>query len=879
MDLKVPEILAPAGGRAQFFAALNSGADAVYLGLKDFNARSRAENFTLDDLRELRPLADRFQMKILVTLNILIKEREIPDLMATLRALEEIEVHAIIVQDLAIASLVKQHFPRLRLHASTQMAVHNLAGVQAAAQFGFKRVVLARELTAKEFRQIRENCPSDVEIEAFCHGSLCYSYSGLCFFSGAGDGRSGNRGECAYTCRQPYKILNEPGHGFLFSMKDLDTSDKLDLLIEAGIDTLKIEGRKKDAQYVSSVVRLYRQRLDQIFGCSTLRAAAPTRTWSEDDLKLDLALSFHRRTTSLFVEGRYHENVIDLDNPTHQGVAAGQIIAVNGRTLNFKTLVALDRFDGVRIDQGATSFHALPQHGQNIMSSPQALKIKYDNEQCQFSLREIKIDNRSVFHAPAGATVTITCPPEMPLPQVGDAVWKVRSQALKERIEQLTHAPQGEVTKPFGMIDLTLALTPSAQTLTITATASKWDTELCTTSITVPLALSSNQTAGINENLQTVFAVLGDARLNVSQLKIEVDNNDQNWFVPRGKIKELKRQLVEKLIVVYPKFFLQRGEKWNEIKTTNDNNHTTQPAQLWGQRCYSIKCDRPETIAAVVAFCKLHPEFPLDEICFEPKRAFATALTPEQLALAIIQDVAQLQSPERPHLPLRLSLPIVVRSWDLPMVKLWTKAFAKHGVTRFELGNLGSVELLKSLGLNQNQNQQMDLATDFTLYTLNSEAAAFWQQLGFTTACLSIEDDRQNLHETMKNWPSPNLIPQVIIYKDTPLFIAEACSLTALHNGCPTSKVCGYRTLEIENPKGERFMVAHETCKSIVYGEEAYSITHHQKDLLKMGIKNFRVDFITRPYSTKQVENILLSAFAGQTLSATHSANYERELI
>src|SRR5690606_38204755 len=137
---------------------------------------------------------------------------------------------------------------------------------------GLKRVVLARELSLTELKRIRAAVPREVaELETFCHGSLCYSYSGLCFFSGAEDARSGNRGECAYTCREPYKIVSEPGQGFLFSMRDLDSSEQLDKFVEAGVDCLKIEGRKKDAQYVSSVVQLYRHRLDEAFGYPTLR--------------------------------------------------------------------------------------------------------------------------------------------------------------------------------------------------------------------------------------------------------------------------------------------------------------------------------------------------------------------------------------------------------------------------------------------------------------------------------------------------------------------------------------------------------------------------------------------------------------------------------
>lgn len=242
----VPQILAPAGGREQFLAALNAGADQVFLGLKAFNARARAENFGVEELQELVPLAHRYGMKVLVTVNVLIKESEFSALLDVLSALEELEVDAIIVQDQAVGAIVQQFFPTLKMHASTQMAVHNLQGVIKAAALGYRRVVLARELTAKEMKDIRAGVEADVtQLEAFAHGSLCYSYSGLCFFSGETDARSGNRGECSYSCREPYKLTSEDGMGFLFSMADLDTSHDLDLLAGAGIDTLKIEGRKK----------------------------------------------------------------------------------------------------------------------------------------------------------------------------------------------------------------------------------------------------------------------------------------------------------------------------------------------------------------------------------------------------------------------------------------------------------------------------------------------------------------------------------------------------------------------------------------------------------------------------------------------------------
>ena len=179
---QVPMILAPAGGREQFLAAVNAGADAVYLGLGKFNARRRAENFQISDLKELVPLAHEYGMQVLTTLNIVIKDDELEDAIELLSELDRLEVDAVIVQDLGVAKLVRENFPNLRLHASTQLAVHNEAGVVRASKLGFKRVVLARETTTTEIKRIHKASEKyGIELEVFCHGSLCYSYSGLLF--------------------------------------------------------------------------------------------------------------------------------------------------------------------------------------------------------------------------------------------------------------------------------------------------------------------------------------------------------------------------------------------------------------------------------------------------------------------------------------------------------------------------------------------------------------------------------------------------------------------------------------------------------------------------------------------------------------------------
>src|SRR5438128_1043299 len=204
------ELLAPAGGPEAAFAAFHFGADAIYLGLKKFSARAEAENFTLEEVDEITAYAHSLQprRRVFVTVNTVIRQDELSELVEAVAALAAIGVDALIIQDLGVYHLVRKYFPKLELHASTQLSVHSGAGAATLKQLGFQRVVLARELTFEEVRDITST--AGVETEVFIHGALCYSYSGLCLFSAQTLGRSGNRGKCAYSCRDSYEVANPP---------------------------------------------------------------------------------------------------------------------------------------------------------------------------------------------------------------------------------------------------------------------------------------------------------------------------------------------------------------------------------------------------------------------------------------------------------------------------------------------------------------------------------------------------------------------------------------------------------------------------------------------------------------------------------------------
>jgi len=250
------EILAPVGGKEQLIAAVRSGADAVYLGAKNFNARRNASNFEDFELSETVSYCHARGVKVHVTLNTLVMDSEIPALIEEIKNIAKAGVDAVIVQDLAVAALVKKICPSLEMHASTQMTIHDLSGALAAKDLGFSRAVLSRELSFEEIKYIAEN--TDIELEAFIHGALCMSMSGCCYLSSVLGGRSGNRGLCAQPCRLDFRF-GEKDHAL--SLKDMSHIEYLRRLAEAGVCSFKIEGRMKRPEYVAAAVSACRASL------------------------------------------------------------------------------------------------------------------------------------------------------------------------------------------------------------------------------------------------------------------------------------------------------------------------------------------------------------------------------------------------------------------------------------------------------------------------------------------------------------------------------------------------------------------------------------------------------------------------------------------
>lgn len=334
------ELLAPAGSFDALRAAVEAGADAVYLAGEKFGARAYAENFAGEQMLKAVEFAHLRGVAVHVTVNTIIADEELDEFAEYLKFLRRANVDALLVQDLGAAALAKKFAPEIPLHASTQMTIHNSEGVKMLAELGFTRAVLSRELTLNEIKKICREAP--IETEIFIHGALCVCWSGQCLMSSLIGGRSGNRGRCAQPCRLPYELVDEHGKNllnnagkYLLSPKDLNTLDLLPQLIETGVTSLKIEGRMKRPEYVATVVKVYRDVLDKKF--------------STPEDKRKLAQIFNRDFTTAYLEKNPGKNLINDMKPNNRGVLIGRVVEVGRDNITLKLSEKISAGDQVEI--------------------------------------------------------------------------------------------------------------------------------------------------------------------------------------------------------------------------------------------------------------------------------------------------------------------------------------------------------------------------------------------------------------------------------------------------------------------------------------------------------------------------------------------------
>ncbi len=362
-----PEILAPGGGFNSSIHAFEAGADAVYVGMKSFSARKGASNFTLESLRSLKGYAVKNNKKIFVAINTVIKNDELPELITLLHKLVLIEIEAVILQDIGLAHIIRTFFPQIVMHGSTQMAVHNSEGIQELKKLGFSRIILARELTLKEIKVLREK-HMDIELEVFIHGALCNGFSGICLASGVLLGRSGNRGECGQICRTWFD--GEDGHKFSFSTNDFNSGSLILELQKIGIDSFKIEGRLKSPEYVFHTVSYYKSIIN-----------GDSRKIIDKENQLS-AISFSRNQTTAFLTNPKGIDLINNKYPSHTGIIAGKVVTSEKNSFMLKSEVCLSDRDGILIlDKNGNHQFALKSSGNRSEYRPgDSIRVVYSKK-------------------------------------------------------------------------------------------------------------------------------------------------------------------------------------------------------------------------------------------------------------------------------------------------------------------------------------------------------------------------------------------------------------------------------------------------------------------------------------------------------------------
>ena len=539
------ELLAPAGSFETALSAFESGADAVYLGLDAFSARAQAVNFSLAELSELTACARAKGRKVYVTFNTLLTDAELDDAAERLALLEEIAPDALIVQDIGVARVVRRHFPSLPIHASTQLAAHNLEGVLALKELGFTRVVLARELPLEDIRSIAKRC--GCEIEVFVHGALCYSISGLCLFSAMERRRSGNRGRCAYCCRLPYSDAFG-SRSLPFSMKDLRLDDRLEALREAGVASLKIEGRMKSPLYVASVVKRYREILDGI--------AAPETT------REDLETVFSRSTTHLYADG-WRKDAADLIDPAnlgHQGAPVGTVKRITkdreGRSwLRFHTTRALEKHDGLQF---------VSLRGAELTDNARPLGMGIGE-------MRLAISRKPVFEAYAGSDVEIEISDPALLEALSDpAVMPLEVRcSMSNAVKRRFPVPSFRAADYPGTNRLDVAVRISPECVEASALGES-------ASLPLPSVQKANRPELTEEAVRKCFAKLGGTVWSLGSLAVE---DPEGLFVPASVLNGLRRELVERLDSARAR---RRFEKISSVKESleEDRSEAAAPGSM-----------------------------------------------------------------------------------------------------------------------------------------------------------------------------------------------------------------------------------------------------------------------------------------------------------
>ncbi len=722
------ELLVPVGDYDSLIAAINNGADAVYLGGQKFGARAFAPNFSKEEIKNATKLCHLYGVKIYITVNTLIYEKEISEALEYVKELHKMGVDALIMQDVGFIDLVHKTLPNLEIHASTQMHNHSAESLNFLQNLGVSRVVFARECSLDYINKI----DTPLEKEVFIHGSLCISYSGECLFSSLILNRSGNRGECAGMCRLPYKLYEDnklitTKGDYLLSPKDLCSVNDFEKLMESNIKCFKIEGRMKSAPYVAVVTRIYRNLIDSY-------EKNKKCTVVKEDLDLLKAI-FNREYTKGYL---FNDNdIMNIKAPNHQGLKIGEVTKVNSQKIQIKLTHNLKQFSGIRFkkhDIGLNVNFIYDEKGNLINEGLKNTTIYLDNFMGIKKLDDIMLTKPIIEMYPHGYK-------KIPI------IMEFQAKVGKE---------------------IKLKVTDLENEIYIN---SKMMTEK---SVNAPIS---------RERIEDALTKLGDSPFRVSNIKIEMDND---IFIPVGVLKNLRREALDKLKWIRENKKVSYIEK-EFVKEVREKDH--------------------EGISVLVK-------------------------TKEQL---------------------EASLHLKVKNIIVTNPNLYQKGLIFR-IPRDNIKHDYSYDLLLATDYasldkypNSGADYFLNATNHYTIDYLNKYAS---------TITLSPENSLENIKDIMANYQAKNNI-EILVYGHVELMIMKYCPLNYLVNKNDHCSVCQNNKNYYLQDRNKQFYKLENnplTHSTTIMNTNLTDLREYIPALKKMGIKNFRLEFLDETYEeAKQI--------------------------
>jgi putative protease len=783
---RVPELLAPAGDWDALVAAVQNGADAVYLGGKGFNARRQAPNFTARALAEAIEYAHVRGVKVYVTVNTIIADEEMEEAARFLRFVYEAGADAVIVQDLGLLRLARMVLPELPLHASTQMTVHNTAGALLVGEAGGRRIVLARELSLREIEALKKG--TGLEVEVFVHGALCICYSGQCLMSSLIGGRSGNRGMCAQPCRLPYTLCDAGGRAvakpeeigaFLLSPRDLNLSHHLPALAAAGVDALKIEGRMKRAEYVATVVRIYRRLLDRL---------AAGRFFVLPEETLTLAQIFNRGFSSGYLSGRPGRDLMSYRRPNNRGVPVGRVLAYDRRRkiATVKLNLPLRVGDGIEfwVSEGG-------RVGAEV--------------------RRLLGNGGEIDAAPTGAVVKVAAAGRI---RPGDRVFKTADAAL---LREAQASFNGQEIRKIPVV-FRVHLREGEPLRVMVADAAGHSGAATTQSLAVraekrPLTL---------ELLREQLGRLGNTPFELVELAGEVG---EGLFIPVSEINAVRREAITALAQVRARVPqpLDEGLFAARLK---DAVRAPDPGARGAAVYLAVSCGTLSAVKAAVAAGADRIYFGGEEFRFRAADGDGGA------GLAAVADYVRAQGRE-----FFLLTPRVAKDAELAAALTFCQRTPAGALSGVVAGNLGLLRALIEAA-------RVPVWADYYLNVFNLQAVTFLQERGAKGAVLSPELTLRQVEAMAGRSPLPL---EVLVHGRLPLMVSEYCVVGAVLGGMGANRACSVpcrgRRFALRDRLDVLFPVYPDTaCRMHIFNSQELVMLRFLPALVRAGVAGLRIE-------------------------------------